>query len=72
MFEEGESAILTEGTMGIVVSGSQTFDLVPTDTTIVTYTLRLPTDGVLYDAAASTGLTSNLSAELDLGTKTYE
>ncbi|MBT4947918.1 MAG: hypothetical protein HON27_17370 [Candidatus Marinimicrobia bacterium] len=72
IFEEGESTVLTEGSMATVVSGSQTFDLVPTDTTAVTYTLRLPTDGVSYDAAASTGLTSNLSSELDLGTKTYE
>ncbi|MBT4945827.1 MAG: hypothetical protein HON27_06625 [Candidatus Marinimicrobia bacterium] len=72
IFEEGESVVLTEGTMAIVVSGSQTFDLVPTDTTAVTYTLRLPTDGVSYDAGASTGLTSNLANELDLGTKTYE
>ena len=72
IFEEGESTGLTEGSFGVVVSGSQTFDLIPTDTTAVTYTLRLPTDGVTYDAAASTGLTSNLSTELDLGTKTYE
>jgi hypothetical protein len=36
--------------MGIVVSGTQTFDLVPTVTTAVTYTLRLPFDGISYDA----------------------
>jgi hypothetical protein len=72
IFEEGESTSLTFGSLGIVVSGSQTFDIIPTTTTAITYTLRLPTDGVTYDAAASAGLTSNLSAELDLGTKTYE
>ena len=72
MYEEGESVSLTEGSMGIVVSGSKTFDLIPAVTAAVTYTLRLPTDGIEYDAGASTGLTSNLSNELDLGTKTYE
>jgi hypothetical protein len=38
----------------------------------VTYTLRLPFDGISYDAWESTGLNSNFSNELDLGTKTYE
>jgi hypothetical protein len=58
--------------MNIAVSGSQIFNLVPINTTAVTYTLNLPVDWITYDAGESAWLSSNLNAVLDLGTKTYE
>ena len=72
IFEDWEITPLTEGSMNIAVSGSQIFNLVPINTTAVTYTLNLPVDWITYDAGESAWLSSNLNAVLDLGTKTYE
>jgi hypothetical protein len=57
------------------VSDEETFVIIPQTTTDgSTYTTKIAKDAVTYDVngvASSTGLTTNMSSELDLGTKTY-
>lgn len=63
----------------LTITTDTTYVIVPKGTVDKTYTLNLTKDGVVYSAvdtagaplAGATGLTSNLTAELDLGTKTY-
>lgn len=57
------------------VSSSATYVIKALGTVDTTYGLKLQTDGVQYttdsDGGSTTGLTSNMSTELDLGSKTF-
>ena len=65
----------------LTISSSETYVIVPKGTVDTTYTLNLTKTGIEYDAVDSAGniidawvataLTSNLSTELELGTKSY-
>jgi hypothetical protein len=55
----------------LTISTETTYIIVPKGTVDKTYTLNLAKDGIVYTVNGVAGLTSNLSTELELGTKTY-
>ena len=58
----------------LTISSNTTYIIVPKGMVDTTYTLNLVKDGIEYTVngvAGSTGLTSNLTSELEIGTKSY-
>lgn len=86
IYKDGESArkgtissawVFAKGTMSdadLTISGNTTYIIVPGGTKDMTYNLNLTKNWVVYSAngvAGSTWLTTNMTEELKLGSKTY-
>lgn len=86
IYKEGESArfgtitsawVFNAGTMSpadLTISSNTTYVIVPKGTVNTTYTLNLTKEGIEYTVngvAGSTGLTSNMATEIELGSKSY-